>query len=956
MRMDEGEYLAHYGILRKSGRYPWGSGANPNQRSKSFLDMMDELEKKHGMSKAEIAPYFSSKEYPFTSTDIVRLRSIASNTLKQDQIRTANKLAEKGMSDSQIARQMGVNESTVRSLRKPGRLEKANILQSTADMLKRQVEEKGFVDVGVHVEKDLPIGGDPATLSGISKDKFRTALTMLREEGYPVHQVKIPQATTGEPTTFLVLCKPGVTGKEAFANRHKIQQIAERSPDRGRNWDGELVPPLSISSKRVGIRYKEDGGSDADGVIYVRPGVPDVSLGKAQYAQVRIAIDKSHYLKGMAVYKDDLPDGVDLLFNTNKSDTGNKQDAMKPFKKDPDGTVDPLNPFGAAIKIGGQIKKNGKAVSAMNIINEEGDWDKWSNGLSRQMLSKQEPTLIKTQLELTHENRRKEFEEIKALTNPQVRKKLLKTFSDETDAAAVDLEAVAMPRQATKVILPSNKVKPTEIFAPTFKDGDRVALIRFPHAGLFEIPELTVNSRSREVRKMLDIDKGRTAPDVVVIHPKVAERLSGADFDGDHVIVIPNDRGSVKSQKALEDLKGFDPQTYAVPLGPPTKKYPDGTPSITTKVKELEMGKVSNLITDMTLLGAPRHEIARAVKHSMVVIDAEKHNLDYKASEQQNGIIELKHRYQGTQERSGQPKGAATLISRATSEKRVEKRKERPADEGGPIDRETGEKRFVKTGETNVKYTDENGRTITKKFRTRELAEEYARDNNLPKPKIEPRREMSTRLAETTDAHTLVSDAKTIQEKYYADHSNRLKAMANEARLELINTKVIPYSPSAKKIYSAEVEALNAKLDTAERNAPLERQAQVIASMVIAQRRQANPGMDRDTEKKLKSQAINEGRLRTGAGKERIEITPREWEAIQAGAISNDKLDKILANTDIKRIRELATPRKNRVMTSTATRRAKQMLANGYTIAQISAQLGIAPSTLTSGLAEEVSS
>lgn len=37
---------------------------------------------------------------------------------------------------------------------------------------------------------------------------------------------------------------------------------------------------------------------------------------------------------------------------------------------------------------------------------------------------------------------------------------------------------------------------------------------------------------------------------------------------------------------------------------------------------------VSNLITDMTVEGASLTEIARVVKHSMVVLDAEKHNRD----------------------------------------------------------------------------------------------------------------------------------------------------------------------------------------------------------------------------------------------------------------------------------------------------------------------------------------
>ena len=123
-------------------------------------------------------------------------------------------------------------------------------------------------------------------------------------------------------------------------------------------------PPLSISSRRIGINYGEEG-SKADGVIYVRPGVDDVRIGSKRYGQVRIAVDGTHYLKGMAVYRDDLPPGMDLVFNTNKADTGRKKDAMKELSDDPD------FPFGSIVS---QIHgPDGKVNSAMNLVNEEGD-------------------------------------------------------------------------------------------------------------------------------------------------------------------------------------------------------------------------------------------------------------------------------------------------------------------------------------------------------------------------------------------------------------------------------------------------------------------------------------------------------------------------------------------------------------------------------------------------------
>ncbi|MEO7398266.1 MAG: helix-turn-helix domain-containing protein, partial [Ilumatobacteraceae bacterium] len=905
MEVSEEDYLAHYGIRRKSGRYPWGSGQNPTQRSKTFLDTIAE-HRRAGMSESQIAKLYNTKDDPFTSTDLRALKSISTNIQKQEKIRTAARLSEKGMGASAIARQMNLNESTVRSLLAPGRKDKLDVLQSTADMLKRQVEEKGFVDVGAQVQRDLPLGDNPETRIGISKDKFDTSLAILKEEGYRVHTLRIQQVGTGEYTKYKVLVKPGVEQKEVFLNRDKIKQISESTKDGGNTYDG-VKPPLNISTKRIAVRYKEDGGSDADGVIYVRPGVNDVSLGGSRYAQVRIAVNGTHYLKGMAIYKDDLPAGTDLMFNTNKSkkDLGpDKLDAMKPLKDDPD------NPFGAVIKPNGQLKDaNGKVISAMNKINEEGDWDNWSRNLSSQMLSKQSPELAKTQLDMTFENRQKELKEIKSLTNPLIRKRLLETFSEETDSAAVHLKAAALPRQATKVLLPVNSVKPTEVFAPTFRDGERVVLVRFPHAGTFEIPELTVNNRNREARKLFGVGEGGLVPDAIGIHPKVAERLSGADFDGDSVVVIPNNRKSIINTPPLAGLKGFDPQaefkaydgmktidggTYNAA----TKKVDygvkaDGTPRSPRKsTKEHEMGNITNLISDMTIRGANFDEVARAVRHSMVVIDSEKHNLDYKASAEQNGILSLKRRYQ--ESKGNSPGGASTLLTRASSETRVNKRKGAAAGPGlartskGTVDINTGKKVWVDTGEL--------------------------------KPDGKPATFKSKKLAETDDAFTLVSEGRgTPIEKTYAEHSNRLKKMANEARREAVTTKLTPYSPSAKKVYSREVDTLNASLNTALKNAPLERQAQVVANTWVAQKKRANPDMDGADLKKIKGQALTEARIRTGAGKTRIQLSDREWEAIQSGAISNHKLDQILSNTDLDKIRQRATPRENRVMTSIMT-------------------------------------
>lgn len=918
--ISEDEYLKHYGILRRSGRYPWGSGGTPEQNHRSFLGMVEEL-KKQGLSEAQIAKSFSDDEHPFTTNDLRALKSIARNELRAANIAQAEALKAKGMSNGAIAERMGLpGESSVRALLEPGAKERANILEATTNMLKEQVAEKGFVEVGA--------GTEYYVLGGISRTRLDTALAALRNEGYKVINVQEDQLTTGNKTTLRVLAPPGKTEKEYYKelvqDRSKIKSLAVNTDDGGRSYTKPL-PPLSVDSKRVGIQFKEDGGADADGVIYVRPGKDDLSLGGNHYAQVRIMVDNTHFMKGMAIYKDDLPDGVDLLFNTNKSRDvpvlGDKDNTvLKPIKDEED------NPFGSITR---QIKSldGEKVTSVMNIVGsrqgvgDEGSWESWSKSLASQMLSKQKPTLAKQQLEETYNRKKADFDEIMGLTNPTVRKSLLKSFSDDVDASAVELKAAALPRQATKVILPVNSLKDTEIYAPTFNDGERVALIRYPHGGTFEIPELTVNNRHPEGKRLLG-----QARDAVGINARVAERLSGADFDGDAVVVIPNNSGKIKSTAALEGLKNFDPKT-AYP------KY-EGMPKMTPKQKQSEMGKISNLITDMTIKRASSDEIARAVRHSMVVIDAEKHELNYKLSAERNGIAALKAKYQG-----GESRGASTLISRTTSEMRVPHRKQHYR-----IDPETGEKVYNYTGETIP---------VVKK--DRKTGEKIYTD------KTRPRTTSSTKGAEAKDANLLTSayDSKgnkvgpsTVIEQVYADHANRLKAMANSARKEMVSTRPIPMSPSAKKVYANEVASLKAKLNVALKNAPLERQAQVVANAVVKAKREANPHMDSDELKKLKARELINARTRVGARKTLVDITDTEWEAIQAGAISNNQLEKILINSDPERVKQLATPRQSTSMPQGKVFRAQQLHDAGKTLSEISTILGVPMSTLQKTMAE----
>ena len=208
---------------------------------------------------------------------------------------------------------------------------------------------------------------------------------------------------------------------------------------------------------------------------------------------------------------------------------------------------------------------------------------------------------------------------------------MLKNFADNCDSAASELKAAAIPGQQYHVIVPINSLKDNEAYCSNFEDGTKLALVRYPHGGIFEIPIVTVNNKNKIGKELLGTD----SIDGIGINHNVAEQLSGADYDGDTVMVLPI-TGNIKisSSNPLPELKGFDPKVeYSVNYDKSTGKgYDDNGNEIklmSEKEKQKEMGIISNLINDMTLKGANPHETAKAVKHSMVVIDAEKHKLDY---------------------------------------------------------------------------------------------------------------------------------------------------------------------------------------------------------------------------------------------------------------------------------------------------------------------------------------
>ena len=901
------DILVHYGVKRRSGRYPWGSGEDPYQHTGDIDIRVRELRKK-GMSEKEVA-----KVLGYENTSVLRdAVSRASNERKRIQVDRAKALRDDGLNNSQIAREMGVNESTVRSWFNENREVNQRRAEKAADRLREELKTKHAIDVGAGVELEM----------GITKGKLKDALDILVDEGYTVEGIGVPQVKDKSKRTIVtVVHDDTVTTRDLYNDYSKIQSYGEYySADGGETWSKREYP-ASIDSSRVKIKYGDEGpagntGSDKDGVIEIRRGVKDLDLGNAHYAQVRILVDGTHYLKGMAMYSDDIPDGVDIVFNTNKKKGTPKMEVMKEIQSDPD------NPFGAYIKANGQSyyddpngtyinpKTGNKAkLSAINKLKEEGDWDKSSKNLSQQFLSKQPMQLIKQQLDLTYADYNSQYDEISKIPNPTVRKKMLEEFAGECDSATIHLQAAALPRQQTRVILPVTQLKENEVYAPYLRNGEKVSLIRYPHGGTFEIPQLTVNNNNKSAKKILG-----NAVDAIGINSKVAERLSGADFDGDTVVVIPtNSRVRVKSTKPLEGLKDFDPKSEY--------PYREGMKVLTKQQTQREMGIVSNLITDMTLRGAPESDIVKAVKHSMVVIDAAKHKLDYKKSEQDNDIATLKERWQPRYDFEGNKigsGGASTLLSRRKQEVQVPERRG-----SARINKETGEYEYKESGRT---YINSKGQRVKAM-------------QNVP-------------LISTVDDMRKLSSG-TPQENAYADYGNTMKALARKARKEAANTPPLKYSATANKAYKTEVDDLLRSLSIAERNAPKERRAQAIANSVVKAKIQDNPELGDKANKKelekVRSAAIDDARASVGASgrNTRIHITDKQWQAIQSGAISDTRLRRILRYTDEDELKALAMPKTNKGLSTAQQNKMKRMKTSGYTIAEIADALGVSTGTIS---------
>lgn len=963
------ECLLHYGIGaddnppgRGSGRYPKGSGENPFQHGNAnFLERIQQL-KKEGFTYTDpntgrtytgdtaLAKYFNMSRSDFQARK--NREKLEERNRKRAQ---ALALRDEGKSLMQIAKIMGYkNDSSVRALLDEDTNRRRNAVSKTIDILQSEVDKHKIIDIGVGVEREL----------GISKERLKEAVSTLKLDGYKEHTYYIPQINNkGQYTTRQVLCTEDIS--ESYlkdpANFDKVHLIQRDyvSHDGGETFDARWTYPESMDSKRLKVVYGDEGGSDKDGLVEIRRGVDDLSLGNSSYAQVRILVNGTHYIKGMAVYKDDMPDGVDVIFNTNKPSgtpvcgPDKNHSVLKTISKDPD------NPFGSLIKDGiadphdpdkkkgGQsyyYDENGdKHLSLINKRAEEGDWGDWADKLPAQFLAKQNKKLIKSQLDITYKDKAAEFESIMEVDNPTVKKALLKSFADDCDTSAVHLKAAALPRQKWQVIIPLTTIKDTEVYAPQYKDGETVALVRYPHGGTFEIPILKVNNKQPEGNTVL----GKLPKDAIGINSNVATRLSGADFDGDTVMAIPCNSADSKihitSTHPLQGLEGFDPKV----------KYggkPEGTFKVMRNTQN-EMGRISNLITDMTLIGAPEEDLAKAVRHSMVVIDAEKHKLDYKQSEIDNDIPALRKRYQERIGLDGKKKsGVATLISAAKSPVQVAKR------QGDPIINKDGslsykisdnlyyEKRQkVRKKDSNGKYLkNEKGEYVYETYVDSKTGKTRYKYENTGK--VIMRTQESTRMAETSNALTLSSG--TIQETLYGNYANQMKALANRARKEMISTGNLKYNASAKTAYTTEVNSLKAKLNTAEKNAPRERQAQAIANSVMNAKRASND-LTKAEDKKLGQQALNQARQRVGAHRTAIDISDKEWEAIQAGAVSENVLTRIIKYADMDILKEKATPRVRKGLSPAQISRIKALAARGYTIEQIAKAVHASSSTVS---------
>lgn len=134
----------------------------------------------------------------------------------------------------------------------------------------------------------------------------------------------------------------------------------------------DIYNPTVLSKDRILVIVCEE----KDGVIELRRGVPDLYLGVGvNYAQSRILVDSGSYIKGMAVYSDDIPGDFDVVVNVRDEQRAfNELDYKCAFSKY---SCQKLKQRFYEDPETGDIK-----LSPINIINDDGDWKEWEKEFS----------------------------------------------------------------------------------------------------------------------------------------------------------------------------------------------------------------------------------------------------------------------------------------------------------------------------------------------------------------------------------------------------------------------------------------------------------------------------------------------------------------------------------------------------------------------------------------------
>ena len=140
----------------------------------------------------------------------------------------AARLRAKGYSDVAISKRMQISPNTVKNLLLPDTVERHKINEATKNMLQKQANEKGMIDVGKSSNLQL----------GVTRTKMDVSLAELTTKGYVITEVQTPQLGTTNKTSVRVLMSPKTMekAKKEYAikdpekwktlKKNKMQKIA----------------------------------------------------------------------------------------------------------------------------------------------------------------------------------------------------------------------------------------------------------------------------------------------------------------------------------------------------------------------------------------------------------------------------------------------------------------------------------------------------------------------------------------------------------------------------------------------------------------------------------------------------------------------------------------------------------------------------------------------------------